>query len=458
MDDRSARRRPPAAALKARLRSSPRVVALYRGARGFVLGGKDRDATGRGRSAVEDGVRLLPRAGLTPSPRTGVSAEPGAVDPGIRADVRRDPDRSRLVRGGRRRRSGAPDHLGRGDRAACRRAARRLPGRPVWGGPLGSAAVRLARRARRHACRACRRRLHGHVLDDRRPRWPDPPMAGRHQRIGAATLRLHHPGLRAGVLSVVRAMDAGSLDLCRCRGHGRHLQHLGPARLLPCDRDRVRDGVHVRAAIAADPPAGDGVAAGRPLADDRGVRTTGHAAERLSGHHRRSPSVARRRRECRLLAARVRRPRASGHRPRGRQRPAIDREARHPGVRVAAARVGDRRLADDLAAPELSAPGDGAPRPPRADEPVCGQGSLDLALEHPLGRRRVGRVDRRVRWPSCAAGSRPTRRSATRGRRVAPTTPPTSHSSRSRPSWPPISGRARAVEMRAPRRGQARSQ
>jgi hypothetical protein len=71
VDDRSARRQPPAAALKARLRSSPRVVALYRGARGFVLGGKDRDATDRGRSAVEDGVRLLPRAGLTPSPRTG---------------------------------------------------------------------------------------------------------------------------------------------------------------------------------------------------------------------------------------------------------------------------------------------------------------------------------------------------------------------------------------------------
>ncbi len=71
MHDRPARRRPPAAALKARLRSSPRIVALYRGARGFVLGGKDRDATGRGRSAVEDGVRLLARSGLTPSPRTG---------------------------------------------------------------------------------------------------------------------------------------------------------------------------------------------------------------------------------------------------------------------------------------------------------------------------------------------------------------------------------------------------
>jgi len=71
VDDRSARRQPAAAALKARLRASPRVVALYRGARGFVLGGKDRDAVGRGRSAVEDGVRLLPRAGLTSSPRTG---------------------------------------------------------------------------------------------------------------------------------------------------------------------------------------------------------------------------------------------------------------------------------------------------------------------------------------------------------------------------------------------------
>jgi O-antigen biosynthesis protein len=71
VDDRPARRLPPAAALKARLRSSPRIVSLYRGARGFVLGGEGRDATGRGRSSVEDGVRLLPRAGLTSSPRTG---------------------------------------------------------------------------------------------------------------------------------------------------------------------------------------------------------------------------------------------------------------------------------------------------------------------------------------------------------------------------------------------------
>jgi len=71
VDDRPARRRPLTAALKTRLRSSPRMSSLYLGARGFVRGGGDaRDATGRGRPAVEDGVRLLSTADFTTSPST----------------------------------------------------------------------------------------------------------------------------------------------------------------------------------------------------------------------------------------------------------------------------------------------------------------------------------------------------------------------------------------------------
>ena len=46
------------------------MVSLYRGARGFVLGGDGADAL-RPRSAVEDGVRLLAKAGFERSPRTG---------------------------------------------------------------------------------------------------------------------------------------------------------------------------------------------------------------------------------------------------------------------------------------------------------------------------------------------------------------------------------------------------
>ena len=71
MDDRPARRRSPAAGVKARLRSSPRMVSLFRGARGFVLGGGDGGDPLRRRSAVEDGVRLLPKARLERSPRVG---------------------------------------------------------------------------------------------------------------------------------------------------------------------------------------------------------------------------------------------------------------------------------------------------------------------------------------------------------------------------------------------------
>lgn len=72
MDDPPARRRSPAADVKARLRSSPRIVSLYRGVRGFVLGGDGSPvALARPGSSVEDGVRLLPKARFEPSPRAG---------------------------------------------------------------------------------------------------------------------------------------------------------------------------------------------------------------------------------------------------------------------------------------------------------------------------------------------------------------------------------------------------
>jgi hypothetical protein len=71
VDDRQARRNSPGAAAKSRLRSSPRVVSLYRGVRGFVLGGDSRDGSPRARATGEGGVGLLSKVGFERSPRTG---------------------------------------------------------------------------------------------------------------------------------------------------------------------------------------------------------------------------------------------------------------------------------------------------------------------------------------------------------------------------------------------------
>jgi hypothetical protein len=176
VDDRPARRQPPAAALRARLRGSPRVVALYRGARGFVLGGKDRDATGRGRSAVEDGVRLLPRAGLTPSPRTGyrLNLVLSTLD---RADVRRDRTASMFEAvAGDVRSAGSSRSGGRVARRRASRPTRRSLGEDPRT-PRSSRSASLG-----HARRARRRRLRGRVLDDRHL-VAGSPLAGRHQRM-----------------------------------------------------------------------------------------------------------------------------------------------------------------------------------------------------------------------------------------------------------------------------------
>jgi hypothetical protein len=71
VDDRHARRNSPAGAAKARLRSSPRFVSLYRGLRGFVTGGGEGRGARPPVAAVEDGVRLLSKASVERSPRTG---------------------------------------------------------------------------------------------------------------------------------------------------------------------------------------------------------------------------------------------------------------------------------------------------------------------------------------------------------------------------------------------------
>ena len=164
---------------------------------------------------------------------------------------------------------------------------------PVDGGDDPDIPLQLVARQSTHgpARRPRRRRLRGHVLDDRRPRGPDPPLAGRHQRIGAAPFGYIIQDFEPGSIRGPRS-GCWPLDLRRCRP-GRS----GSSTPRACATTSMRPGSGSRRSTRSSrgccrrsgrrwPPGG------RPLADDRRVRTTGHAAERLSGHHRRAASVA----------------------------------------------------------------------------------------------------------------------------------------------------------------------
>ncbi len=165
-------------------------------------------------------------------------AQPRGPDPRYGTDVRRHPDRDRSVRGHRAATAstGGSSRSGGTPRAqmplclptAASSAARTRPSRSSW-----SPSTDRTRR-----WRSARTTSSWRPTGRRRSWSAGSALAGGGIRPAAASRRVRHPGLRAGVLRVVGPVAAGAGDVRRLGRDGRDLQHVAPARPLPRIGDR----------------------------------------------------------------------------------------------------------------------------------------------------------------------------------------------------------------------------